>query len=51
MNIPVKGLGVILSVAGAVISIVQGVIGEKNQTETIKKEVEKAIKEMKETEE
>ena len=37
-------IGIALTAAGAVITIAQNVIGNKQQEETIQKEVQKAIK-------
>ena len=40
-------LGIACTAAGAVITIVQGIVGEKQQNETIRKEVKKVVAELK----
>ena len=40
-------LGIVCTAAGAVITIVKGIVSEKQQNETIRKEVEKVVAELK----
>ena len=46
-KIPLNLVGIGLTAAGAIITVVQAVVGEKQQKATIQEEVRKAIKNLK----